>query len=152
MFAYDEKLHTGWEYPNHSHTYMVELAKIAFVQDYLIRFQSSHSAVQPLQIALQVTAIPPALVERLLRPRLFIACAIVVVGYRDLRGLACSGARTGLNADHLAEAADLVQNHALHFWNFFDDFKLEVESCWARRLVGRVVPDLQVPVFEGLFD
>lgn len=112
------------------------------VSNNIIWMQSSHATVKALKVTLQVAAVPSTLVEGFLWPRVFVAGAVVVVGYWDLRRLVRPSACTGLYADHLAEAADFVQNHLLHLWNLLDDLKLEIKRCWAGRLVGGVVPDL----------
>lgn len=51
-----------------------------------------------------------------------------------------------------AETDDFVKDHLPHFLDIFNDFKVEVESGWARRLVRCIVPNMEVWVLEGVLD
>jgi hypothetical protein len=58
------------------------------------------------------------------------------------------GLLTGLDADVLAEAVDLVEDHLAHLADVLDDLEVEVEGGGAAGLVRGVVPDVQVRVLE----
>ena len=103
---------------------------------------------------MQVTLQPTYLSLRLLRPRILLLPPIIMLGdghiaQRLLRRLHMG---PGLDAHELTKALYLVQNHLLHLANLIDDLEVEVEGGWADGLVGRVVPDVQVAVLEGLLD
>lgn len=110
--------------------------------------------IQPLQIPLQIVPLPlPLLAHRLLRSRVLVARAVVPLGDGDLLPLALQALPAGgLHAHHLAEAVDLVEDHALHVRDLVHDLELEVEGGRAAGLVRGVVPDLQVGVLERLLD
>ena len=63
----------------------------------------------------------------------------------------CVGLRL-LHADNLPEALDLAENPALHFGDILDNLEGEVELRGALRFVGSIVPNVQIAVFECLFD
>jgi len=52
----------------------------------------------------------------------------------------------------LSEASDLVQDHLAHLTDIFYDFEVEVEGCRAARLIGGIMPDVEVWVLESLLD
>ena len=52
----------------------------------------------------------------------------------------------------LPEAIHLGEDHLAHLGDVFDDFEGEVERRGARRLVGGVVPDVEIAMLEGFFD
>ena len=45
-----------------------------------------------------------------------------------------------------SEVDNFVQDHLAHLTDIVDDFKVEVEGCRARGLVGGIVPDVEVAV------
>lgn len=59
---------------------------------------------------------------------------------------------TRLNSHMLSESGNLIQNHLAHLADIFHDLEIEVEGCWAARLIRGVVPDLEVRVLKRLFD
>jgi hypothetical protein len=52
----------------------------------------------------------------------------------------------------LSESGNFIQNHLAHLADIFHDLEIEVEGCWAARLIRSVVPDLEVRVLKGFFD
>lgn len=76
---------------------------------------------------------------------------VMLLGHLLLLG-GSGGLRLGLLPDNGAEADDFVVDHPAHFLDVVDDFEVEVEGCGASGLVGGVVPDVQVGVFEGFLD
>ena len=57
-----------------------------------------------------------------------------------------------LDAHMLSKSRHLLQNHLAHLAYIFHDLEIEVEGCGAARLVGGIVPDVEVRVLEGFFD
>lgn len=105
------------------------------------------------QVLLQATLLP----DVLLGPRVLGGPLATALRHRHLRrrpryalGTLSSGAGDG--PDGLPESQDLIQNVSPHLADIVDDFELKVECRRADRLVGGIVPDLQVGVLEGLFD
>ena len=89
----------------------------------------------------------------LLRPGILLGEAVVVLGDGHVAGgvlgehlLLHVGA--GLDADELAEALHLIEDHLLHLADVVHHLEVEVEGLGAHRLVRRVVPDVQVPVLQ----
>jgi len=108
--------------------------------------------IQPLQVALQAVA---HVLLGLLRSRVLVGARVVVLRDGDVAGLlhgVCNLALLRLHAHHAAEAVDLGQDHLLHLGDVLDHFEVEVERRRAVRLVARVVPDVQVPVLQRVFD
>lgn len=66
--------------------------------------------------------------------------------------LLLGGVGLRLLADGSAEADDLIEDHLAHVGDFVDNLEVEVEGCGAVRLVGGVMPDVQVGVLESLLD
>jgi hypothetical protein len=50
------------------------------------------------------------------------------------------------------KSPDFIQDHLPHLLDILDDLKSEVESLWASRFVGSVVPDVQVWMLKCFFD
>lgn len=59
---------------------------------------------------------------------------------------------TRLDSHMLSESGNFIQNHLAHLADIFHDLEIEVEGCWAARLIRSVVPDLEVRVLKGFFD
>jgi len=89
-----------------------------------------------------------------LRARILPLSAIVMLGdgYIPQSGLPSLHVGTRLDTHKLTEALHLIKNHPLHLSNIIDDLEMKVEGCWADRFIRRIVPDMQVTVFEGLLD
>ena len=55
-------------------------------------------------------------------------------------------------SDMVAESVYLGQNHLSHLWYLFNNLESEIERLRARRLVGGIVPDVEIWVLECFFD
>lgn len=108
--------------------------------------------IQALQVALQAVA---HVLLGLLRPRVLVGARVVVLRDGDAAGRLHGVwylALLRLHAHHAAEAVDLGEDHLLHLGDVLDHLKVKVERRRAARLVARVVPDVQVPVLQRVFD
>ena len=57
-----------------------------------------------------------------------------------------------LDAHLLTEVVHLGENHLAHFADILDHLEVEVEGRGARRLIGRIMPDVQVWMLESGLD
>jgi hypothetical protein len=52
----------------------------------------------------------------------------------------------------LSESGNLIQNHLAHLADIFHNLEVEVEGGRAARLIGGVMPDLEIWVLKSFFD
>ena len=57
-----------------------------------------------------------------------------------------------LDSHMLSEPGNFIQDHLAHLADVFYNLEVEVEGCRAPRLVGGIVPDLEVWVLKSFFD
>src|SRR5437868_3536971 len=57
-----------------------------------------------------------------------------------------------LHPDHVPKAINLLQDHLTHLRDVFDNLKAEIKGLRTGRLVGDVMPDVEVAVLESFFD
>lgn len=107
-----------------------------------------HSIQSALEVLFQARG---ALAVRLLWSRVLRAPGATTLRNWDCRPLGC-GLLAWLDSHVLSESLNLLQDHLAHLANIFNDLEVEVEGGGAARLVGGVVPDVQVRVFEGSLD
>lgn len=113
-----------------------------------------HSIQSTLKFPLQIRPLHPR--RHLLRPRVLVTPRIVALWDRHLLSwlslLALSIGNLLRRPHALAESLHFLEDHVAHVGDVFDGFETKVEWGRAGGLVGGVVPDGQVPVFEGFFD
>jgi len=107
-----------------------------------------HSIQSSLQILLQTLR---GLSICLLRSWVLSTPAPTTLRNRNRRTLILT-CLTRLNSHVLSETGNFFQNHLAHLAYIFHDLEIEVEGCGAARLVGGIVPDVEVRVFECFFD
>ena len=115
---------------------------------------SHATSVKTLKVSFQIIALPLVL-DHFFGSWVMVASTVEVV--RDgnsLTGLLARASTllTRLLADVLAEPVHLSKDHLLHLADIFHDLELEVERSRARRLVGGIMPDVQVSVLKSLLD
>jgi hypothetical protein len=111
---------------------------------------TTHHIHAPMQLTLQSTNLGLGL----LRARILPLPAIIMLGDRYITqgGLCALHMGPRLDTHKLTEALHLIKNHPLHLSNIIDDLEMKVEACWADGFIRRIMPDVQVAVFEGLLD
>lgn len=57
-----------------------------------------------------------------------------------------------LYADVLSKSMYLSKNHLTHFWHFFYNLKVEIKTRWARWLIGRIMPNVQVSMLQSFLN